>query len=137
MPTTLQFNIETIMTSNIQSNIQLIMPSTFQSNTQTTIITSIEDNSYYSNKLIDEKAQIENKNIRNESIQEMLDNLFNELNLTEIDNGEDKIVPKENLIFIFTSTENQKKNQDKNNLTMDLGQCGIELKSKYNRYIFK
>ena len=111
--------------------IETIIPTTIQSKCQTTIISDIVKNSYtyYTNDLIDEKTQMEN---RNESIQEILENLFNELNLTEIDNGEDKIIPKENLMFIFTSTENQKKNQEKNYVTMDLGQCGIELKSKYN-----
>jgi len=114
----------------IESN----MPSSIESKFQTTIIRDTKENlyTYYSSKLIDEKTQNEKINNRNESIQEIFDNLFNELNLTEIDNGEDKIIPKENLKLIFTSTENQKKNQDKNNLTMDLGMCGIELKSRYN-----
>ena len=85
-----------------------------------------------SNIIIEESTQniiIEDKE---ESIQRIIDKLLEESNLKDVDNGIDKIDSKDNLIFIFTSTENQKKVEKEKNITMDLGQCEIELKKDYN-----
>ena len=54
--------------------------------------------------------------------------LFDDLNLIDIDNGIDKKIKKNNLEFIFTSTDNQKNNEDKINITMNLGHCEKNLK---------
>ena len=42
-----------------------------------------------------------------------------------------KKTKKDNLEFIFISTDNQKNNEEKNNITMNLGQCENKLKSEY------
>ena len=58
--------------------------------------------------------------------------LFKELNTTNLNNGDDMIMNKDNLLFILTTTANQKLNEDKNNITMNLGECENLLKSDYN-----
>ena len=73
----------------------------------------------------------ETKN-RIEIIQNIIDDLINEFDLTELNSGTDKKIIDENKIIILTSTENQKNNEDKNNITMDLGQCENILKKEYN-----
>ena len=69
---------------------------------------------------------------KNETIQEIINNLINKFNMTELDSGKDrkKIIDK-NKVIILTSTENQKNNEDKN-ITIDLGQCENILKTEYN-----
>ena len=52
-------------------------------------------------------------------------------NLTNIDGGNDKKTNKNNLEFIFTSTSNQKINEDKNNITMNLAQFEKNIKNYY------
>ena len=69
---------------------------------------------------------------RIEIIQNIIDDLINEFNMTELNSGTDKKIIDENKIIILTSTENQKNNEDKNNITMDLGQCENILKKEYN-----
>ena len=90
--------------------------------TEITDVIEITDNTY-------KKALVKN---RTELIKSIIDDLFNELNMTEIDNGIDKKKFEKNLIFVFTSTLNQKNNEDKNNITMNLGQCENNLKNDYN-----
>ena len=68
---------------------------------------------------------------RNQSIEDIIDSLLDELNIEDIDSGKDKKTKKDNLEFIFTSTDNQKNNEEKNNITMNLGQCENKLKSEY------
>ena len=57
--------------------------------------------------------------------------LLDDLNLTNIDGGNDKKTNKNNLEFIFTSTSNQKINEDKNNITINLAQCEKNIKDNY------
>ena len=71
-------------------------------------------------------------NNRTELIHNIINNLFKGLNMTEIDNGIDKTIIEKDLVFIFTSTFNQKINEDKNNITLNLGQCENMLKNDYN-----
>ena len=59
-------------------------------------------------------------------------NIFNSLNFTDLTTGEDKQIIEDDLLFVFTSTTNQKLNEDKNNITMDLGECEYLLKKDYN-----
>ena len=75
---------------------------------------------------------INNIENRTEIIQHIIDDLINEFNMTEITNGEDKKIIDKDKIIILTSTENQKNNEDKNNITMNLGQCENILKKDYN-----
>ncbi len=68
-------------------------------------------------------SDISSEEIENESIENIINNLVNEINLIDINNGIDKKAIKNNLEFIFTSTENQKNNKEENNITIDLCQC--------------
>ena len=68
----------------------------------------------------------------NQSVNDIIKNFINELNITDINNGNDKKIIEKNLILIFTSTQNQKNNENISNLTMNLGQCENLLKNKYN-----
>ena len=72
------------------------------------------------------------KENRREIIEDSINDIFNELNITDIDNGKDKKIAEKDLTIILTSTHNQKNNEDKNNITMNLGQCEDILKKEYN-----
>ena len=65
-------------------------------------------------------------------IKETINEFISNLNLTAIDEGKDEEVIKDNLKYVFTSTSNQKNNYDKNNISMDLGQCETDIKNAYN-----
>ena len=69
---------------------------------------------------------------KSQIIQETINNLFSNLHLSAIDEGKDETIIKDNLKFVFTSTSNQKNNYDKNNISMDLGQCETDIKNAYN-----
>ena len=69
---------------------------------------------------------------RTEIIQHIIDNLINEFNITELNSGKDKKIIDKNKVIILTSTESQKNNEDKNNITMNLGKCENLLKKNYN-----
>ena len=66
------------------------------------------------------------------SLQYTIDEIINEFNVTELNSGEDKKIIDKNKIIILTSTVNQKKNEESNNITMNLDQCENLLKSDYN-----
>ena len=68
----------------------------------------------------------------NQSMNDMIKDFKNEFNKTDIDNGHDKTIIDKNIIMIFTSTQNQKDNENISNLTMNLGQCENTLKNNYN-----
>ena len=68
----------------------------------------------------------------NQSIYDIIQDMLNEFNLTDINNGNDKTIILKYLIMILTSTQNQKNNEDINNLTMILGECENILKDNYN-----
>ena len=65
-------------------------------------------------------------------INEVKDNLINNVNYEGIENGKDEILVEDNLVFVFTSTENQKNDDNENNVTMDLGECEDNIKKQYN-----
>ena len=65
-------------------------------------------------------------------IQNIIDNLIEKFNNNEIDSGIDKKIIAKNMTVILTSTQNQKDNEDKNNITMNLGEYENILKNKYN-----
>ena len=62
----------------------------------------------------------------------MLDNLFKQLNISNIDNGNDEKTVEDNISIIITSTKNQKNNENKKIVTIDLGKCENILKNIYN-----
>ena len=49
-----------------------------------------------------------------------------------VNNGIDKKFKMNNSVVLFTSTINQKNNENKNNITMNLGECETKLKHIYN-----
>ena len=67
-----------------------------------------------------------------ELIKNMINNIFYQLNITNIDSGIDKKLIEKNISIILTSTKNQKKNNNEKIITMDLGQCENILKDEYN-----
>jgi dihydroxyacetone kinase DhaKLM complex PTS-EIIA-like component DhaM len=67
-----------------------------------------------------------------ESLQTIINNFVKNINLTDINNGIDKKTKSNNSFIVFTSTINQKNNEDKSNITMNLGQCETKLKNSYN-----
>ena len=75
------------------------------------------------------EKEIENKT---ELIQNMINNIFEQLNITDIDNGIDKKLNEKNISVIITSTKNQKKNENEKIITMNLSQCENILKIIYN-----
>ena len=54
------------------------------------------------------------------------------MNTISIDNGEDYIISFEKMSYALTTTKNQKMKMGDNMTKIDLGQCEIELKNKYN-----
>ena len=65
-------------------------------------------------------------------VQNMIDNVFDKLNILDIDTGNDEKTNKKNLSVIMTSTKNQKKNENEKMVTIDLGKCENILKNEYN-----
>ena len=68
----------------------------------------------------------------NQTIENIINNLIYEFNTSELDNGIDKKITDKNKEIVLTTTNNQKKNEDKNNVTLNLGQCEDILKKAYN-----
>ena len=91
--------------------------------------TNKEDNGFLESNT---ESYVNSNDINNDSINNFVDNILQGLNLADIDNGNDNKYTKNNLEFIFTSTENQKNNKDEKNITMDLGQCEYNIKKDYN-----
>ena len=91
---------------------------------------SIVHSSDINNDIItDTITQIKEKN---ETLQNIINNLIKKFDVTEIDNGEDKKIIEQNKTIVLTSTINQKNNEDKNYVSMDLGECENILKNNYN-----
>ena len=67
-----------------------------------------------------------------ELIKNMINLLLQNFNFDYINEGKDQTKAKDNLQFIFTSTANQKMNEDINNITMNLGPCEDILKNNYS-----
>ena len=65
---------------------------------------------------------------KTEIINAIIDNFINTLNISDINNGNDIKMLEHNLMFILTSTHNQKINEKQSNISMDLGQCENILK---------
>ena len=67
-------------------------------------------------------------------IRKNINYLLNHFNKSDIDNGNDYEMKKENINYTLTNTKNQKNIDDnkKNKTIIILGECEIELKNKYN-----
>ena len=66
------------------------------------------------------------------TFQNFMNYFLNNLNLSNVDNEEDIQSEYDEILFIFTSTSNQIINEEKNNITLNFGDCVNELKSGYN-----
>ena len=101
---------------------------------ESTLINYNNNHNYNSNELdsyliLNIEKQFENQT---EIILNTIKNLINDISILDINRGEDKKIILQNKQIIFTSTSNQKNNEDKNNITMDLGKCENILKNNYN-----
>ena len=67
-------------------------------------------------------------------VNEMINQIIDEINMTEIESGNDKEIQEENIITTLTTTKNQKNsyNKNQNKTAIDLGECEFKLKSHYN-----
>ena len=104
------------------------------SETQHNCIECKEEYNYVSNFLNYKNCFMNSSFIENrtELIQNMYTNIFNKLNISNIDNGEDKKIIEKNISIIMTSTKNQKKNENEKIVTINLGKCENILKDIYN-----
>ena len=78
---------------------------------------------------------IENINIMNKTklMNNIIHELLNEFNISDINSGRDKKrVVGNDITVILTSTQNQRNNENISNITMNLGQCENLLKNDYN-----
>ena len=107
---------------------ETIIDDTKEKNLQSEQITELNNNVIQTEEMT-ESIIIEN---RTELINNIIHELIKDFNITDIDSGRDKKIVEKNLIIILTSTLNQKINEDKNNITMNLGQCENILKNEYN-----
>ena len=90
--------------------------------------------SYNTNKILSNtitEIEIEKQN-RTELIQNMINNLFEQLDISYIDSGKDKKIVVKNLSAMITSTKNQKNNENENMIIIDLCECENILKQEYN-----
>ena len=91
----------------------------------------IDKNNFNDNNNLNINCILEIEN-RTEIIKQIINDLINEFNTSELNSGKDKKIIDKNKIIILTSTENQKNNEDINNISMDLNQCENILKYNYN-----
>ena len=69
---------------------------------------------------------------KTEEIEKIIELLISQKNRTDLDNGIDTEIIKENIIITLTTTHNQKNNGNINKTTIDFGQCENVLKNTYN-----
>ena len=65
------------------------------------------------------------------SVNDILENIHY-VNKSDIDKGIDLVIQKEKMNISFTSTKNQKSNENKNTTTINLGKCEEKLKEANN-----
>jgi len=125
------FNKSESINNNIYVNCYkiYILDDTFLSIIDSSIIEDTENLKNASNIIIKEEIGIQN---RTELINNMINNLFYKLNISDIDNGNDEKTEEKNISIIMTSTKNQKNNENENMITMNLGKCEDILKNEYN-----
>ena len=72
------------------------------------------------------------KPTKTEIINKIIDSLLNILNIEYLDKGHDIEVIEQNILITFTSTQNQKYNENQNKSTINLGKCEKVIKNNYN-----
>ena len=80
---------------------------------------------YYSSELIIEqtnKNTIKTEN-KAEEIKQAINEVIQEFNKSDLEDGNDKQIINNDKVIILTTTDNQKNNEDKNNISMSLGEC--------------
>ena len=142
-PTT---NTPTKINNTIQiDSITNFIEESFSSN-QIVIDNTAKEINYFENetiKVINEEFFLTNQIIINNTTKEInyfenatqksiIEYIFGEVNLTEIDNGKDKVDFQDDLIIILTSTKNQKINENEKYITLNLGDCENKLKDEYD-----
>ena len=71
-------------------------------------------------------------NYIDEAINNFQEKIINEFNTTSIEKGEDFFMSFGKMNYSLTTTKNQKMHMNDNIITIDLGECEIKLKEKYN-----
>ena len=117
------------------SNDSIILPNSMNNTHSSSSLGLITDtfdpfsNNFSNINIIINETTKKNKTI---TIKTIIDNLLQNLNITDVNNGVDKKFKMNNSVVLFTSTTNQKNNENKNNITMNLGECETKLKHIYN-----
>ena len=124
-------NLETIINSTniININNSYISEDNVRNELLTNQFSDLDYSSFSSSVFIEKEIEIKN---RTELINYMINNILNKLNISNIDNGKDEKKDDKNISVIMTSTKNQKKNENKKIITIDLGECENILKNEYN-----
>ena len=78
--------------------------------------------------------KIKEGEIKNDNILKIIEDFYTSKNFdtSNIDNGKDEIIDIEKMKIIFSSTENQKRNIDKNTINLDFGECENSIRKSYN-----
>ena len=92
------------------------------------------------NDLLNQKCILNNQNsqkVKKEEQNNIANNIQENIisggiNISSLDNGEDTTIKTKETSFTITTTENQKKNANKNETSIDLGDCENKLKEFYN-----
>ena len=135
-----EFSDDILFESNTENNNKINIYTNdkteiFFNYSETTLSVENYPSSYFSSNEIIIKSNINNITkiqSQNETLQNIIDNFMEEMNVIEIDNGKDKTIVEKNKTIILTSTQNQKNNEDENFITMNLGECENILKRIYN-----
>ena len=124
------YNYESTIIDKTDNTINIIKSEINTYNSESTIIYNT-DNTINIIKSEENTINIQPQ-VQNNKISNLIYELINDININDLNNGNDKKIIISNKQIIFTSTANQKNNEEENNITMNLGQCENILKDKYN-----
>ena len=101
---------------------------------QNSSLDNIMINSDYSYKIITDVIIYNSINIENETeFKNIIKKFLNGINIGDISNGKDEAIIEGNILIVFTSTFNQRlEENEKNNITIDLKECEYILKNVYD-----
>ena len=78
------------------------------------------------------ETYLSKESTKTEIIYKIMDSLLNILNIEYLDKGHDIEVIEQNILITFTTTQNQKYNENQNKTTINLGECENIIKNNYN-----
>ena len=108
----------------------------FDLKTDNTINSKIQEHIYSVLKVITSNETINFNNsdleIQDKVLEKILEIFDGDFDTTSIDNGNDIQISFDKINYTLTTTSNQKSNENLNVSTIDLGECEIKLKEKYN-----